>query len=86
MAKAAKSDKPTTTTTAQSNESKARSRDLEMALGAITKQYGEGSIIRLGDASQLDGPSYDQMSGLRGRPRALAHLRRIPPDNVLTTS
>ena len=51
MAKAAKSDKPTTTTTAQSNESKARSRDLEMALGAITKQYGEGSIIRLGDAS-----------------------------------
>jgi len=45
MAKAAKIDKPT------SPESKTKNRDLEMALGAITKQYGEGSIIRLGDAS-----------------------------------
>ncbi len=53
MAKAAKSDKSITAPipSSQSNESKARSRDLEMALGAITKQYGEGSIIRLGDAS-----------------------------------
>jgi recombination protein RecA len=47
MAKAAKSDKPTPS----SVPSTGKNRDLEMALGAITKQYGEGSIIRLGDAS-----------------------------------
>jgi recombination protein RecA len=47
MAKAAKTEKPAST----GAESKVKNRDLEMALGAITKQFGDGAIMRLGDAS-----------------------------------
>ena len=46
-------EKPTAETKAAENAkalSTARSRDLEAAISTITKSYGDGAIMRLGDA------------------------------------
>ncbi|MBV9462655.1 MAG: recombinase RecA [Verrucomicrobiae bacterium] len=52
MAKAAKADRSEKSSAPEKSASKVKdNRDLDMALGAITKQFGEGSIMRLGDAS-----------------------------------
>src|SRR5437660_1591297 len=51
-------DKAADKTTEKANEAKisaARQRDLDAAISTITKAYGEGSIMRLGDARSKVG-------------------------------
>ncbi len=70
--------KETTTTkkTANDNTASERDRNLNLALSAITKQYGEGSIMRLGSNRRMDVSSIstgslaiDLALGIGGLPR-----------------
>src|SRR6266496_1200620 len=52
--KTEKTDKPVEAKTAEpSRINPARQRELDAAISSITKTYGEGSIMRLGDAQAL---------------------------------
>ena len=47
---AAKSEKSVEKTVAETKASATRARELDAAISSITKAYGDGSIMRLGDA------------------------------------
>src|ERR1700689_4261223 len=74
---AAKAEKNTEAKTHEPKASPARERDLEAAISSITKAYGEGSIMRLGDARAKTGIGFiptgalavDLALGIGGVPR-----------------
>ena len=74
---AAKAEKNTEPKSSEPKMPPARQRDLEAAISSITKAYGEGSIMRLGDARAKVGIEFiptgalavDLALGVGGVPR-----------------
>ncbi len=74
---AAKSEKSVEKTAVETKASAARERELDAAISSITKAYGDGAIMRLGDAQahvKIDviptgGLAIDLALGVGGLPR-----------------
>src|ERR1035437_3366242 len=74
---AAKSEKSVEKSPAESKAAATRERELESAISSITKAYGDGAIMRLGDARAMvkidviptGGLAIDLALGVGGIPR-----------------